>query len=64
MGSVVLVDDVFMVIKKENHPPMIPSAINFPTSTDFDVGTVVDLDEVPMSFVVGLFGPELDIFGG
>lgn len=49
MRSVILIVHQFLIIQKDQHPPMISSTINLTTSTYFKILTVVELKEIPMT---------------
>jgi hypothetical protein len=61
--TITLVFHVLFVIQVDKNPPMMASSIDFASSTDFNVGTVVDLNKVDMSFG-SISRPEFDTFGG
>lgn len=49
MRSVILIVHQFLIIQKDQHPPMIPSAINFATSTYLKILAIVELKKIPMT---------------
>ncbi len=53
MGPVALVFHVLFVVEVDQNPPMMASTVDFASSTDLDIGTVINLNEVYMSFGLG-----------
>lgn len=50
MRSVILVVNILFVVHEQYHPPMVPSAVDFTTTANFNICAVVDLNEVPVPF--------------
>jgi hypothetical protein len=50
MGPIALVFHVLFVVEVDQDPPMMASTVDFASSTDLDIGTVINLNEVYMSF--------------
>ena len=59
--SVILIVNILFLIEEQYHPPMVPSSIDFTTTVNLDISTVIDLNKVPMSFGSSLSRPELDV---
>lgn len=62
VGTIALAFHVLFVIQVDKNPPMMASSIDFASSTDLNVGTVVDLNKVDMSFG-SISRPVPDTFG-
>ncbi len=62
MRTITLAFHVLFVIQVDKNPPMMTSSIDLASSTDFNVGAVVDLNEVDMSFG-SISRPVPDTFG-
>ncbi len=62
MWTIILVVDVLLIIHKQYHPPMVSSTVDFTATTNFYCSAVVDLNEIPVAFGVGLTRPEFDVF--
>jgi hypothetical protein len=62
MWPIALAFHILFVIQVHENPPMMTSPIDFASSTDFNVRTIVDLNKVDMSFG-GIPGPIPYTFG-